>query len=83
MHAQSASHNLSGKMVSRMTAMLLATNAAFVLLVMPISIVHLVSFFPVKESVLRERSSGRFVSGDQHGLRAAELFRQLLPLRLV
>ena len=73
MHAQSASQNLSGKMVSRMTAMLLATNAAFVLLVMSISIAHLV--FPVKESVLRERSSGRCVSGEHHGLRAAELFR--------
>ena len=44
-HAQSASQNTSCKMASRMTAMVLATNAAFVLLVMPISIAHLVSFF--------------------------------------
>ncbi|KAI0222980.1 hypothetical protein LSAT2_025766, partial [Lamellibrachia satsuma] len=44
-HAQSASQNSSSKMASRMTAMVLATNAAFVLLVMPISIAHLVSFF--------------------------------------
>ena len=44
-HAQSASQNSSDKMASRMTAMVLATNAAFVLLVMPIAIAHLVSFF--------------------------------------
>ena len=44
-HAQSASQNSSDKMASRMTAMLLATNAAFVLLVMPVAIAHLVSFF--------------------------------------
>ena len=44
-HAQSASQNSSDKMASRMTAMLLATNAAFVLLVIPVAIAHLVSFF--------------------------------------
>ncbi|KAI0221862.1 hypothetical protein LSAT2_026885 [Lamellibrachia satsuma] len=44
-HAQGASQNSSSKMASRMTAMVLTTNAAFVLLVMPISIAHLVSFF--------------------------------------
>ena len=77
-HAQSASQNLSGKIVSQMTAMLLATNAACPC---PSRISY--RFFPVKESVPLQRSSGRCVSGDHHGLRASQLFRQLLPLRLV
>ena len=48
MHAQNASQNFSGKMALQMMAMLLATNAAFVLLVKAISIAHLVSFFSGK-----------------------------------
>ena len=49
MHAQSSSQNSSSKMASRVTAMLLATNAAFILLVMPVAIAHLVSFFRQKD----------------------------------
>ncbi|KAK2162388.1 hypothetical protein NP493_1525g00036 [Ridgeia piscesae] len=47
-HAQTSAHSSTAKMASftaRMTAMLLATNAAFVVLVMPVSITHLVLFF--------------------------------------
>ena len=83
MHAQSSSQNSSSKMASRVTAMLLATNAAFILLVMPVAIAHLVSFFPANGSVRVERSSGRCVSGDHAGLRAAKLFRQLLLVRFM